>query len=121
MFSPADLSLGGKQLSQPDLFVMPSIPPGRAWADFPNPILIAEVLSPSSAHFDRFTKRRRFQRAGIPEYWIVDLDARAIERWRPDDKRPEVLDERLTWHADNAALALELDLRAYFQQVWGTP
>ncbi|HJR35411.1 MAG TPA: Uma2 family endonuclease [Gemmatimonadales bacterium] len=62
-----------------ELLVTPA-PSGSA---FPDPTLVIEVLSPSTAHFDRFTKRRRFQRAGIPEYWIVDLDARAVDRWRP--------------------------------------
>jgi Uma2 family endonuclease len=46
-------------------------------------LLAVEVLSPSSAHFDRVRKRRFFQRVGVPEYWIVDVDARLIERWRP--------------------------------------
>jgi len=119
MVSPADLSLGGEQLSQPDLFVMPSIPAGRAWADFPDPILVVEVLSPSTAHFDRFVKRRRFQRSGIAEYWIVDLDARAIERWRPHDERPEIHDEQLTWRPEGATEPLELDLPRYFREVWG--
>ena len=117
--SPADLSLGGEQLSQPDLFVMPSLPESRDWADFPDPLLIIEVLSPSTAHFDRFRKRRRFQQRGIPEYWIVDLDARAIERWRPEDERPEVLDERLHWYPPGAAAPLEIDLPTYFREVWG--
>lgn len=119
MSSPADLSLGGKQLSQPDLFVMPSIPAGRDWANFPNPILVVEILSPATAHHDRFVKRRRFQRAGIAEYWIVDLDARAIERWRPSDERPEILDERLSWHPADASEPLELELPLYFREVWG--
>jgi hypothetical protein len=34
---------------------------------------------------------------GVPEYWIVDLDARLIERWTPADERPEILRERLAW------------------------
>ncbi len=118
--APADLSLGGDQLSQPDLFVVPPLPPSRDWADFPDPILVIEILSPSTARFDRLVKRRRFQRTGIPEYWIVDLDARVIERWRPVDERPEVLDERLTWHAEGASGPLELDLPRYFREVWGT-
>ena len=120
MSSPADLRLGGKQLSQPDLFVMPWLPESRDWDDFPNPILVIEILSPSSAHHDRFVKRRRFQRTGIPEYWIVDLDARAIERWRPADERPEVLDERLRWHPTAAAEPLELDLPRLFKEIRGT-
>ena len=24
----------------------------------------------------------------VPEYWIVDLDSRLVERWRPEDTRP---------------------------------
>jgi Uma2 family endonuclease len=56
--------------------------------------------------------RRRYQRYGVPEYWIVDAAARLIERWRPEDVRPEVLTERIEWRpapeADGPALAIEL-------------
>jgi Uma2 family endonuclease len=120
LWSPADLSLGGDQLSQPDLFVVPFLPPPpMAWSGFPDPILIVEVLSPSTARADRIVKRRRFQRVGIPEYWIVDLDARAVERWRPGDERPELLDERMTWNPEGAAAWLEIDLPGLFRSVWG--
>lgn len=120
LVSPADLGLGGTQLSQPDLFVVPSLPADRSWREFPNPILVVEILSPSSARADRIIKRRRFQRAEIPEYWVVDLDARTVERWRPGDERPEIADERLIWQPEGAAAALEVDLPAVFQKVWGT-
>lgn len=46
---PADLSLGGNQLSQPDLFVLPGLPEDRRWEHAPNPTLVVEVLSASSA------------------------------------------------------------------------
>ncbi|MGH7754471.1 MAG: Uma2 family endonuclease [Gemmatimonadales bacterium] len=118
--SPADLHLGGEQLSQPDLFVLPALPPDRRWSAAPNPILVIEVLSPSSARGDRLVKRRRFQRTGIPEYWIVDLDARIVERWRPDDQRPEIMDERLEWHPGEAPMALVIDLPTLFDQACGT-
>ncbi len=121
-WSPADLSLGSDQLSQPDLFVVPFLPENRRdWSGFPNPILVVEVLSPSTASFDRFVKRRHFQRTGIPEYWIVDLDARAIERWRPEDERAELLNDRLVWHPAGAVDALDLHLPAFFSEVWGRP
>ena len=118
LLSPADLDLGGDQLSQPDLFVMPFLPKGLDWANFPDPVLVLEVLSPSSARFDRTIKRRRFQLAGIPEYWIVDLDARTIERWRPGDERPEILDQSLVWSPKGAAHSLEIDLPALFKSIW---
>ena len=119
MLSPADLSLGGDQLSQPDLFVMPHLPDDREWSSFPDPILVVEVLSPSTARFDRFVKRRRFQARGIPEYWIVDPDARAVERWRPGEERPEVLDVRLEWKPAGAGAALGIELGPLFREIWG--
>lgn len=121
LLAPADLSLGGTQLSQPDLFVAPSLPADLSWSSLPNPRLVVEILSPSSAGFDRTTKRRRFQRAGIPEYWIVDLDARTVERWRPRDQRPEILDQRLVWAPAGAEAALEIDLPAVFQSIRARP
>jgi len=121
LWSPADLRLGGEQLSQPDLFVLPFLPGDRNdWAAYPDPILVVEVLSPSTARFDRIVKRRRFQRAGIPEYWIVDLDARVVERWKPADQRPEVLDLLLDWHPEGTSSPLEVDLPALFNAIWGT-
>ena len=117
---PADLDLGGEQLSQPDLFVLSALPPDLlSWRGTPNPTLVIEVLSPGSARGDRLVKRRRFQRAGIPEYWIVDLDARVVERWRPYDERPEILDQRLEWQPSGAGGPLVLELPALFTESWG--
>jgi Uma2 family endonuclease len=81
--------------------------------------LAAEVLSPSTARADRIVKRRRLQRAEVPEYWIVDLDARLVERWRPGDRRPELLEDRLEWRPEPSLEPLALDLPALFREVHG--
>lgn len=118
--SPADLDLGGEQFSQPDLFVLSAMPPDRlSWRGAPMPILIIEVLSPASAQGDRLIKRRRFQRLGVPEYWIVDLDAGVVERWRPEDERPEILDQRLVWQPAGAPEPLVIDLSALLREAVG--
>src|SRR5262249_17787358 len=86
--SPADLDLHSGQVFQPDLFVG-SMVEGQEplhWPEFGVPILIAEIGSPSTARFDRVTKRRRYQRSGVDTYWIVDLDARLVEVWHPADE-----------------------------------
>jgi len=44
------------------------------------PDLAVEVVSPSSARFDRATKRAWYASIGTPEYWIVDPDRRTVER-----------------------------------------
>jgi Uma2 family endonuclease len=70
-FSPADLDLRSGQLMQPDLFVGELVN-GREpvdWSDYVIPLLVVEVASPSTARYDRITKRRRFQRSGVPTYW----------------------------------------------------
>ena len=43
------------------------------------PTLVAEVLSPSTAHHDLVRKRRAYEEAGVAEYWILDRDERAVE------------------------------------------
>jgi Uma2 family endonuclease len=118
--APSDLDLESGQSVQPDLFLV-SLRHGREpieWSEFGVPLLIAEVLSPSTAFSDRTTKRRRYQRSRVWEYWIVDIHARVVERWRPDDGRPEILSERLEWDPDSAAPSLVIDLAEYFREVW---
>ena len=44
------------------------------------PDLVVEVVSPSSARFDRATRRAWYASIGTPEYWIVDPDRRTLER-----------------------------------------
>ena len=118
--SPADLSLGEEEILQPDLFVYRRSAgrPLRDWSQITELALVIEVLSPSTARYDRGLKRRRYQRARVPEYWIVDLDGQLIERWRPDDDRPEIIIQQLRWESgEGAALELELDVERFFREV----
>ncbi|MGE0553874.1 MAG: Uma2 family endonuclease [Gemmatimonadales bacterium] len=119
--APADLALGGEQVSQPDLFVVPLVGGHEPveWPDFGIPLLVAEVVSPGTARFDRITKRRRYQRSGVELYWIVDLDARLVECWRPDEERPEIQTERVRWQPRPEVPALTVDLPELFREVWG--
>jgi Uma2 family endonuclease len=119
-WSPADLAFGEDEILQPDLFVLPASLPGpiRRWTDVTTLLLAVEVLSPSTARYDRIVKRRRYQRAGVPEYWIVDPDARVIERWRPQDDRPEIASEVLEWRPASESPALVLNLPELFAEAW---
>ena len=113
--SPANIRLGPLTVVQPDLFVCrvdPAAPP-RDWPELGTPLVAIEILSPSTAARDRGAKRRIYQRAGVAEYWVVDPDARLIERWTPADLRPEILDEVLEWSIDGVGL-IELPLIAVF-------
>ncbi len=120
-YAPADVEFSGERMVEPDLFVAPLVA-GRAprtWEEAGRLLLAVEIVSPGTARADRQVKRRLYQREGVPEYWIVDVAARLVERWRPGDERPEILAEHLEWQAapDQGALRIELD--EYFREVVG--
>jgi Uma2 family endonuclease len=118
--SRADLRLEATAVVEPDLFVLREPATAKTRLDDPaGVLLIAEVLSPSTATRDRGIKRLFYQRVRAPEYWIVDLDARLIERWTPSDERPEILRERLAWTDPVSGAELVLDVPRYFADVWG--
>ncbi|MBA3522279.1 MAG: Uma2 family endonuclease [Gemmatimonadales bacterium] len=89
------------------------------WAEVRRLLLAVEVLSPGTARHDRFTKRRLYQAEGVPEYWIVDVNTRMVERWRPEDERAELLADTLTWQPDPSTPPLAVALDAYFAEVLG--
>ncbi len=79
------------------------------WREVARPILAVDILSPGTAGRDRGIKRHLYQQAGVPEYWIVDLDSRLVERWRPADERPEILSETVSWQVLNSPPPFELE------------
>ena len=113
-----DIVLGPRTVVQPDLFMIPKpLSADVHWRDVARPLLAIEVLSPATAGRDRRIKRRLYQQAEVPEYWIVDLDSRLVERWRPGDERPEILHETLRWQLSESAAPFELYLVAFFAEV----
>lgn len=118
LMSPADIELSPTKMVQPDLFVIPADVKTGSWQDITRLLLVAEALSPSTARWDRMEKRRAYQDKNVPEYWIVDLDTRVFERWRPADQRPELLSDSLGWQPVAAVPPLTIDVVKYFADVW---
>ena len=118
-FAPADVEFSRTRVVEPDLFVVPLVDgrPPNHFHEVRRLLLAIEVLSPSTALYDRQKKRRLYQSERVPEYWIVDCDARLIERWRPDDERPEILTESLAWHPEGAGAPLVIDVAALFEEI----
>lgn len=48
--------------------------------EMPPPALVVEIVSPGSENHDRdyLTKHREYAARGIPEYWIIDPDAKLV-------------------------------------------
>ena len=118
--SPSDVELEPEFLSQPDLFVVPRDEAIRLRrGDFPvHSVLVAiEVVSPSSGRHDRVRKRPKYQ-AHTQEYWIVDPDARLIERWRGTETRPEIGTTLFVWQPAADVPPFALDVEALFADVF---
>ena len=119
VISPSTVSLTPNSRLEPDVYVIPALN-GRMLRStelVTRLSLAAEVLSPSSARHDRFTKRRFIQKHRVPEYWVVDGEAEAFEVWHSGDERAALIDDRLVWHPDGAPQPFELDVRAFFASV----
>lgn len=119
-FAPCEIEFSSRRAVQPDLFVVRLVD-GKMPADAAlgrTMLLAVEGLSPTTARYDRRKKRPMFQSEGVPEFWIVDIDARVIERWRPEDERPEVVTDTLTWQPLPEYQPLVIDVNAYFAEVW---
>ncbi len=119
--APADVVYGTRTVVEPDVFAVPLVG-GRkpkTWAEAGRLLLAIEVLSPGTARADRTLKRRLYQRQNVPEYWIVDVDGRLVERWQPGDDRPELLTEQLEWCPAPDHPPLVISLEEYFREVIG--
>jgi Uma2 family endonuclease len=76
------------------------------------PILVVEVLSPSSRRRDFGPKRELYLDTGIAEYWIVDLTARCIHVITPDAER--VVTDEMEWTPTGATTPLRFSVPTLF-------
>ena len=78
--APTDVHLSEYDIVQPDIVViskanLPMITPAKVKGV---PDLLIEVVSPSSVKNDHDLKRQLYQRVGVGEYWIVELDEQFV-------------------------------------------
>ena len=84
--SPLDVRLNADSADdtvvQPDIVLIcdsTKIGDGKSCQGAPD--LVIEILSPSTARFDRLLKLNRYRDAGVREYWIVDPDTKLVETY----------------------------------------
>ena len=84
-FAPFDVILSDFNVVQPDIIFV-SNARSHIIGDYIHgaPDLVVEILSPSTADYDRTTKRELYERYGVPEYWMVDPYAKTITILRLD-------------------------------------
>ncbi len=119
--APYEVEFAPDSAVQPDLIAVldrdrPRMTRERLYGQ-PPPALVVEIVSHASRRTDRLQKRRLYQEEGVPEYWVVDIEQRQVERWRPADLEPEVVMDTLTWQPQAATVPLHIDLQALFDVV----
>lgn len=77
--APLDIAFDDSNVLQPDLVV---VRVDDVRSDGPiRPLLVVEILSPSTRRIDLTLKRSRYEAAGCPSYWVVDPDAPSVTAW----------------------------------------
>jgi Uma2 family endonuclease len=71
--APFDYKVSDITVLQPDIIVARRADVGEKNMQR-TPLLVIEVLSPSTRRIDHGTKRLAFEAAGVPSYWLVDPD-----------------------------------------------
>lgn len=80
--TPTDVLIDEVNIFEPDIVVLRQRPPlDESYVGIP--LLVVEVLSPSTAERDRTVKKDKLLSAGVEEVWLIDRDATRIEIHRP--------------------------------------
>ena len=115
--APVDLILANHDIVVPDLLVVsdPKLISRRGIEG--RPLLIVEILSPSTRKRDREVKARRYAELGVEHYWIVDPETKRVECYRLRDGvfRPLVEAEGSTTLKHPDWDGLEIDLAALWR------
>ncbi len=122
MLSPTAVRASPVTEVEPDLLVLPKEFDGRElyrWEPMLALVLAIEIVSPSTAGVDRGRKRELYLEGGVPEYWVVDLDARVIEVWYVGVGSARISDDRLFWAPSAVSTRLEIDVCALFDEKTG--
>lgn len=89
ILTEVDVELSPSDVFRPDLVGwrrerLPHLPTGRPVAVHPD--WVCEILSSSTRRHDTVVKLRRYHRAGVGHYWLVDPDERTLTvmRHEPD-------------------------------------
>src|SRR5215211_6392596 len=80
-FAPFDVQLGYHDIVEPDLVFIASKQgrvPGQDHKFDGSPVLVLEVISPSSRQTDRVRKMALYARSGVLEFWIADPEQRML-------------------------------------------
>ena len=94
--APFDVRLNGRgdfddTVVQPDLLVICDKSKIDEKGCNGAPDIVIEIMSPSSKKLDLLIKYRKYQNAGVREYWIVDIELNIVEVYLFENNRREIM------------------------------
>ncbi|MGH7584593.1 MAG: Uma2 family endonuclease [Gemmatimonadales bacterium] len=123
MISPADVRRGDRTRNrvQPDVFVV-RLTAGRRPPypfDLGDLLLAVEISSPGNPRLDYQVKRELYLAHGIPEYWIVNAEARVFSRWTSVEDPGQEFSHSITYHPAGLPEPLVIEIPALFDEALG--
>lgn len=123
LMSPSDVRKGDRARNrvQPDVFAIALV--GGDYPPYPfalsDVLLAIEIESPGNPLYDYHTKREMYLSHGVPEYWVVNAEARIVSRFRGVDDPGEVFSRRIIWNLAGMERPMAIDLPALFDDALG--
>jgi Uma2 family endonuclease len=103
---------------EPDLMVRPlgsATSDDDDWATLPTPILVVEVLSGTTRRRDLVQKRALYLDAGVPEYWVIDPEARQVRVVRGERNADDTTaSEAVEWRPAGASDVFVIPVASLF-------
>jgi len=105
-------------ISQPDIVVICDESKLRKTGYFGVPALVIEISSPSTARKDKLLKFNHFEKAGVPEYWIVEPENKLVSVFTLQENerygRPEIYAEDHVIKVVSILSEFEIELSSVF-------
>jgi Uma2 family endonuclease len=86
-YAPLPVRLWEGKIREPDVMYMSNDHLDRIGRYWGVPDLVVEIVSEGGHLHDKRIKRAEYAAAGIPEYWIVDAEAKTVELLELDAER----------------------------------
>ncbi|CAN5177229.1 hypothetical protein BH20ACT16_BH20ACT16_14420 [soil metagenome] len=101
---PIDVLIDERNVFDPDLlwYAEGRVPAPRDRPPYPVPDIAVEVRSPSTWRYDIGAKKSAYERSGLPELWLVDIDAGVVLIFRRAAPRCVTFDVALELGRDDA-------------------
>ncbi len=116
--APMDVVLSDHTILQPDVLLLRAAARSRLADRVHGPAdLVVEILSPSTSRRDRIEKLSLYAEYGVPEFWIVDPDARTFDFLSLRDAAYQVVVAHGDLYQSPLFPEIHIDLAAFWQVI----